>query len=156
MALRLGDLEAQVMRLDSLGDRLAGVAGLKPQELPPPRATTPGRGGATSTSMPARDLSVDEFGVAARVARPQVDQRTDQLSVLEALLIQTSASLKFLPSRCPIVDGWYSSNFGYRIDPFSGQQTYHEGIDFPAEVGTPIVAAASGKVIVADWHRAVR
>ena len=49
--------------------------------------------------------------------------------------------------RCyPILDGWYSSNFGYRIDPFTGQQSIHEGIDFPAEAGTPIVAAASGKV----------
>ena len=85
--------------------------------------------------------------------RRKIDQRTDQLSVLDALLIQNSASLKFLPSLLPIVDGWYSSNFGYRIDPFSGQQSYHEGIDFPAESGTPIVAAASGKVIHAEVHR---
>lgn len=151
MALKLGDLEAQVMRLDSLGDRLAGVAGLKPQELP--AKTVPGRGGAASTSMPARDLAVDEFATLLEGLRRKVDQRTDQLSVLEALLIQTSASQKFLPSRFPISDGWFSSNFGYRIDPFSGQSTYHEGVDFPAEHGTPIVAAASGKVITAEWHR---
>jgi murein DD-endopeptidase MepM/ murein hydrolase activator NlpD len=152
MALKLGDLEAQVMRLDSLGDRLAGVAGLKPQELPA-KGTPPGRGGATSTTMPSRDLSVDEFGALLDSLGRKVDQRTDQLSVLEALLIQTSASLKFLPSRYPISEGWYSSNFGYRIDPFSGQQSYHEGVDFPAETGTPIVAAASGKVIFADVNR---
>lgn len=152
MALKLGDLEAQVMRLDSLGDRLAGVAGLKPQELPA-KGTPPGRGGAASTTMPSRDLSVDEFGTLLDTLGRKVDQRTDQLSVLEALLIQTSANLKFLPSRYPINDGWYSSNFGYRIDPFSGQQSYHEGVDFPAEAGTPIVAAASGKVVFADVHR---
>ena len=152
MALKLGDLEAQVMRLDSLGDRLAGVAGLKPQELPA-KGTAPARGGAASTSMPSRDLSVDDFGGLLDTLGRKVDQRTDQLSVLEALLIQTSASLKFLPSRYPINEGWYSSNFGYRIDPFSGQQSYHEGVDFPAESGTPIVAAASGKVIFADLHR---
>ena len=173
MALKLGDLEAQVMRLDALGDRLAGVAGLKPQELPskglpverdgrspaPPASsildsrTVPGRGGAESTSMPARDLSVEDFAGLLDALTKQVDQRTDQLSVLESLLIQSSATLKFLPNQPPIVDGWFSSNFGYRIDPFSGQKTYHEGIDFPAEVGTPIVAAASGKVIDAEWHR---
>lgn len=173
MALKLGDLEAQVMRLDALGDRLAGVAGLKPQELPskgpaagrgnpvaaPPQdsildgRTVPGRGGAESTTMPARDLSVDDFaGLLDRLTN-KVDERTDQLSVLQSLLIQSSATLKFLPNLPPIHDGWFSSNFGYRIDPFSGQKTYHEGIDFPALVGTPILAAASGKVIHAEWHR---
>lgn len=151
MALKLGDLEAQVMRLDSLGDRLARVAGLKPQELPAKRAS-PGRGGAESTTFPARDLTIDEFSALLEALRGKIDQRTDQLSVLEALLIQNSANLRFLPSLLPVVDGWHSSNFGYRIDPFTGQQTYHEGIDFPAEVGTPVVAAASGKVIFAESH----
>ncbi len=152
MALKLGDLEAQVMRLDTLGDRLARVAGLKPQELPA-KGTSPGRGGAESATIAPRDLSVEEFSALLETLRRKIDQRTDQLSVLDALLIQNSASLKFLPSLLPIVDGWYSSNFGYRIDPFTGQQSYHEGIDFPAESGTPIVAAASGKVIHADVHR---
>ena len=152
MALKLGDLEAQVMRLDNLGDRLAGVAGLKPQELPA-KGVPPGRGGAESTTIAPRDLSVEEFAALLDDLKRKVDQRTDQLSVLDALLIQNSASLKFLPSLPPIVDGWYSSNFGYRIDPFTGQQSYHEGIDFPAEVGTPIVAAASGKVILAETQR---
>ncbi len=70
--------------------------------------------------------------------------------MLEALLVADSANRKFLPSLKPVVDGWFSSNFGYRIDPFTGQNSFHEGIDFPAEVGTPIVAAASGKVVFAD------
>jgi len=172
MALKLGDLEAQVMRLDALGDRLAGVAGLKPQELPskgpsggrhaPGTAapqdsildsrSVPGRGGAESTSMPSRDLSVDEFATLLETLTRQVDQRADQLSVLESLLIQSSATLKFLPSESPIPQGWYSSNFGFRIDPITGQKSYHEGIDFPAQTGTPILAAASGKVINAEWH----
>jgi murein DD-endopeptidase MepM/ murein hydrolase activator NlpD len=58
----------------------------------------------------------------------------------------------FLPTLLPVVDGWYSSNFGLRIDPFSGQSSFHEGIDFLAETGTPVVAAASGKVVFAGWH----
>jgi len=152
MALKLGDLEAQVMRLDGLGDRLARIAGLKPQELPA-KGAAPGRGGAESTTMPSRDVGVEEFSTLLEDLRRKVDQRADQLSVLEALLIQNSASLKFLPSLLPIIDGWHSSNFGYRIDPFTGRHAHHEGIDFPAETGTPIVAAASGKVIAAEWHR---
>jgi murein DD-endopeptidase MepM/ murein hydrolase activator NlpD len=152
MALRLGDLQARVMRLDGLGERLAKSAGLKPQELPSLLGgAAPGRGGAES-SMPSRNLTVKEFSNLVESLARQVDERSDQMSVLEALLLQDSANRKFLPSKFPIIDGWYSSNFGYRIDPFTGQNSMHEGIDFPAEVGTPIVAAASGKVIVAEWH----
>jgi murein DD-endopeptidase MepM/ murein hydrolase activator NlpD len=152
MAVRLGELQAQVMRLDGLGERLAKIAGLKPQELPSLQTgATPGRGGAES-SLPSRQLSVTDFADLVNKLSQQVEQRSDQLGVLEALLVQDSANRKFLPTFAPIVDGWYSSNFGYRIDPFNGQQSFHEGIDFPAEVGTPIVAAASGKVVSAGWH----
>ncbi|MFO1323014.1 MAG: M23 family metallopeptidase [Burkholderiales bacterium] len=154
MAMRLGELQAQMLRMETIGDRLAKTAGLKPQELPSTAfGSAPGRGGAES-SMPSRNLSVAEFGeLVDRLAR-QMDTRSDQLSVLEALLVHDSANRKFLPTLYPILDGWYSSNFGYRIDPFTGQQSMHEGIDFPAESGTPIVAAASGTVVFADWHPA--
>jgi murein DD-endopeptidase MepM/ murein hydrolase activator NlpD len=102
--------------------------------------------------VPSRQLSVDEFSALVGRLSRQVEERSDQLGVLEALLLQNSANQKFLPTLTPIVDGWYSSNFGYRIDPFTGQQSFHEGIDFPAETGTPVVAAASGKVVWAGWH----
>ena len=152
MAVRVGELQAQIMRLEGLGERLAKLAGLKPQELPSLQpGTVPGRGGAES-SLPARPLSVSEFAAIVERLGRQVDERSDQLGVLEALLVQTSARRKFLPTLAPIVDGWFSSNFGYRIDPFTGAQSFHEGIDFPAGVGTPIVAAASGKVVAAGPH----
>ncbi len=152
MALRLGELQARMLRLDGLGERLARIAGLKPQELPSFQpGEAPGRGGAES-SLPSHQLSVQEFSaLLARLAR-QVDERSDQLGVLEALLVQDSANRKFLPTLAPIVDGWFSSNFGYRIDPFTGLQSFHEGIDFPTATGTAIVAAASGKVVYAGWH----
>ena len=154
MAVKLGELQAQVLRLDGLGERLARLAGLKPQELPPPLepGVAPGRGGPAPTS--ARDLSVEEFASLLAGLSRQVEQRSDQLSVLEALLVTDSANRKFLPTLSPVEEGWFSSNFGWRIDPFTGQKSFHEGIDFPAEVGTPVVAAASGKVILAEVHPA--
>ena len=82
----------------------------------------------------------------------QVEERTDQLGVLEALLVADSANRKFMPTLSPIIDGWFSSNFGYRIDPFTGLQSFHEGIDFPADNGTPVIAAASGKVIESGYQ----
>ena len=152
MAVRLGDLQAQVMRLDGLGERLARIAGLKPQELPSFQpGQVPGSGGPHSP-LTARDLSVREFTALVDKLARDVENRSDQLGVLEALLVQSSTSRKFLPSLKPIVDGWHSSNFGSRIDPFSGQTGFHEGLDFPAPHGTPIVAAASGKVVYAGWH----
>ncbi len=152
MAIRLGELQARVLRLDGLGEHLAKAAGLKPQELPSlPAGEVPGEGGAES-SLPSRKISVQEFADLLSKLTRQVDERSDQLSVLEALLVQNSANLKFMPTLAPIINGWFSSNFGYRIDPFTGLQSFHEGIDFPANRGTEIVAAASGKVIAAGWH----
>jgi murein DD-endopeptidase MepM/ murein hydrolase activator NlpD len=139
------------MRLDGLGERLARAAGLKPQELQTLQpGTVPGRGGPAPTS--SRTLSVEEFtDLVDRLAR-DVETRSDQLSVLEALIVQGSANRSFLPSLRPVADGWYSSNFGIRIDPFTGDSAFHEGIDFPAEVGTAILAAASGKVVYSGFH----
>jgi murein DD-endopeptidase MepM/ murein hydrolase activator NlpD len=152
MAIKLGELQAQMLRLDGLGERLAQMAGLKPHELPPPvePGKAPGRGGPAPTL--GQDLSVDEFGSLLGQLSQQVEQRSDQLGVLEGLLLNTSARKKFLPTLSPIEDGWFASNFGWRIDPFTGQKAFHEGIDFPAETGTPIVAAASGKVIFAGVY----
>jgi murein DD-endopeptidase MepM/ murein hydrolase activator NlpD len=154
MAVKLGELQAQMLRLDGLGERLAKLAGLKPQELPPPfePGVTPGRGGPAPTF--ARDLSLPEFTSMLMQLGRGVNERSDQLGVLEALLVTDSANKKFLPTLEPIADGWFSSNFGWRLDPFTGQKSFHEGIDFPAEVGTEIIAAASGKVIYADVHPA--
>jgi murein DD-endopeptidase MepM/ murein hydrolase activator NlpD len=153
MAIRLGELQAKMLLLDGIGERLAKIAGLKPQELPSlSTVRSPGRGGAESTTMPSTTISVTDFTQLIDSLAKQVDVRTDQLGVLEALLVANSANRKFLPTLQPIVDGWFSSNFGYRIDPFTGQNSFHEGIDFPAEVGTPVVAAASGKVVYADVH----
>jgi len=152
MAVRLGELQAQLLQLDGLGERLAQMAGLKPKDLPPPSepGKAPGRGGPAPTL--SRDLSVDEFGSLLSELSHAVEERSDQLTVLEALLVSTSANKKFLPSLAPVDGGWLSSSFGWRIDPFSGQKSFHEGLDFPSESGTPIVAAASGKVIFADVH----
>ena len=152
MAVRLGELQAQMMRLDGLGERLARVAGLKPQELPSFQpGQVAGTGGPVS-SRPGRDLSVQEFTALVDKLARDVETRSDELGMLEALLVQTSTNRKFLPSLRPIRDGWHSSNFGQRIDPISGENSFHEGLDFPAATGTPIVAAASGKVIYAGWH----
>lgn len=150
LAVKLGEVQAHMLRLDGLGEKLAKVAGLKPQELPSATANS-GRGGAATIGAP---LSIDDFAKQLSELTRGVDVKADQLSVLEALLVEGSAQRKFLPTLPPIENINYTSNFGYRIDPFTGHQTFHEGVDFAAETGTVINAAASGKVIYADFHPA--
>ena len=150
LAVKLGEVQAHMLRLDGLGEKLAKVAGLKPQELPSATANS-GRGGAAAVGAP---LSIAEFSKQLSELSGTVDVKADQLTVLEALLVEGSAQRKFLPTLPPIENINYTSNFGYRIDPFSGHSTFHEGVDFAAETGTPINSAASGKVIYADVHPA--
>jgi murein DD-endopeptidase MepM/ murein hydrolase activator NlpD len=149
MALKVGELQGQLLRLDGLGEKLAKIAGLKPQELP---AKDGGRGGPAPTSQKAWTL--EEFSAVVQSLSKMVDARTDQLSVLEALLVQDSVNKKFLPSYAPVDAVQHTSNFGNRIDPFTGLMSFHEGIDFHGDKGTAVLAAASGKVMTAEWHPA--
>jgi len=168
MATRLGEMQARMLRLDTLGERLARSAGFKPQEFMFDQA--PGRGGAAPTvstgrngaTGPAvapgpgvaipRELSVGELGQKLDLLSRQVDDRTERLGIIESIVSLDFARRTFVPSGMPVVSGQFSSNFGWRIDPFTGRSTFHDGVDFFAETGTPIVAAASGVVTVAEYH----
>ncbi len=149
MASKLGQMQAQLLRLDTLGERLAKTAGFKPHEFMFDQA--PGRGGAVST-LPTYDLSFGDLSRQVDLLTRQMDDRTEKLGILDSLMIVDSAKKKLLPSVLPVGGGWYSSNFGWRIDPFNGVRAFHEGMDFMAEVGTPARAAAGGVVIYSDLH----
>jgi len=149
MAVKLGEMQAQLVRLDTVGERLAKLAGFKPQDLM--FGERPSRGGAVS-SLPSQDLSLSDFTEQLELLTRQVDDRSDKLGILESLFAVDSAKKKLIPTMLPVEGGWYSSNFGWRIDPFTGQRAFHEGIDVMAETGTPIYAAAGGVVIFAGRH----
>jgi murein DD-endopeptidase MepM/ murein hydrolase activator NlpD len=149
MAVKLGEMQAQLVRLDTVGERLAKLAGFKPQDLM--FGERPSRGGAVST-LPSQDLSLGDFTEQLELLTRQVDDRSDKLGILESLFTVDSAKKKLIPTMLPVEGGWYSSNFGWRIDPFTGQRAYHEGIDVMAEIGTPFFAAAGGVVIFSGTH----
>ncbi len=149
MAVKLGQMQAQLVRLDTLGERLAKLAGFKPQDLV--FSELPGRGGAIS-SLPSQDLSLGDFTQQLNSLTRQVDDRGDKLGILESLFTLDSAKKKLIPTMLPVEGGWYSSNYGWRIDPFTGQRAYHEGIDVMAEQGVTIRAAAGGVVVYSDFH----
>ena len=149
MAKRLGEMQANLLRLDTLGERLAKLAGLKGAEFQ--FSEIPGRGGAMST-VPNRDFSVSELSREVDMLTRKMDDHGDKLSALESLLTVESAKRKLVPTMLPVIGGSFNSNYGWRIDPFTGQQSHHEGIDFAGGIGTPILAAAGGVVINAEFH----
>lgn len=150
MAVKLGEMQAQLTRLDALGERLTSLAGIRPQEFRFSEA--PGLGGAQPTTLPPQNLSLAEFGEKLTVMSRNMENRTDMLGVLEAQLFELAVKKKLLPTMLPVSAPFNASGFGMRIDPFTGQHAMHEGIDFLAEQGSPIVAAAGGVVIFAGFH----
>lgn len=149
MAARLGQLQAQVFRLDALGGRLAKHFGLPEQEFNFNKK--PGQGGA-DPSQAQYQLNPQQFEQELTRFAQQLDARADSLSVLEALTLRERVKRSAFPSLQPVATGWFSSNFGWRLDPFSGKQAMHEGVDFMAEIGTPIKAAAGGVVVYSEHH----
>ena len=147
LARQLGEMQAKLTQLESLGERVSGLAGINPGEV----KTKPGRGGALITGRP---LSIDELqGTLADLDR-MTAQRTDLLTVLESRLFDQKMRNMMVPTQKPVADGNLGSNFGWRIDPITGRSALHTGLDFQADSGTPILAAAGGVVIVQEYHSA--
>jgi len=150
MAIHLGRMQAQVLRLDGLGARLAKLTGMKPQEFSFDKP--PAQGGPYLPSALHQEISLTSMEQQMRELNALLSDRSDKLVALETMLMQDKLSKKLLPSVAPIKDAWYSSNFGWRIDPFTGKNAMHEGVDYMVPEGTPINASAGGMVVYADTH----
>jgi len=148
MAVKLGEMQAQLARLDALGDRLSTAAGMREFRF----AETPGLGGASTTLLPPQNLSLGDFSDKLATLSRNVETRNDMLSVLEAQLFEQAVKKKFTPTMMPVAASYNASSFGRRIDPFTGQWAMHEGIDFLADQGSPVTAAANGIVQFAGFH----
>jgi len=149
MAARVGEMQAKLLRLDTLGERLSKLAGLDPKEFM--FEQTPARGGP-SPEQEAKPLSYVELTEQLDALGGNLDDRSDKLGVLESHLFLDYAKQQFVPTSLPVETRWFSSNFGWRIDPFTGFSTFHEGIDFMSPTGRPIRAAGAGVVVYSAKH----
>lgn len=145
LALRLGELQSQLIRLDALGERLVEVAKLDPEEFgfgqPPPR------GGGTATRNPGSSYSVPDFVAELETLSQELKDRADKLTAVQGTLVHRRLQSEVRPAGKPVKSGWISSFFGQRADPFTGQRTMHSGIDFAGRKNSEVVAVASGVVI---------
>ena len=165
MAVKLGEMQAQLIRLDTLGERLAGVAGVNVRDIAKTdrtdglsdsvsrransRSLPDGRGGPLV--MP-NSLSPAELHSALDDLARQVENKTDALALIESQLLEEQIRKMMLPTGLPVDADWNASGYGWRLDPFTGERALHEGVDFVAAIGSPIHAAAAGVVISAEVH----
>lgn len=149
MAGQVGQMQAQLQRLDALGGRLAKLTGMNPSEF---SFAKPAPQGGPLILSATDSIGVADLERELKEMTALVSDRSDKLSALQTMLMQNQLSQKLLPSGTPVKDGWYSSNFGWRVDPFNGQSAMHEGVDFVVPQGTPIYASAGGVVAYADYH----
>ncbi|UCC55331.1 MAG: M23 family metallopeptidase [Gammaproteobacteria bacterium] len=143
LTLRVGQLQAQLLRLNALGERLVSQADINSDEfnfdaLPPvggPQAAAE----LPSTRLPDFLGMLDELTV-------ELDDRTRKLTVLEHLLMDRSLRERVIPSGRPVTEGWLSSKFGKRADPFTGKPEYHKGVDFAGKEGAGVLSVGDGVV----------
>jgi murein DD-endopeptidase MepM/ murein hydrolase activator NlpD len=145
MAKRLGEMQAKIMQLESLGERVSGLAGINPADI----KTKPGQGG---TLIAQHSLTIDELQSALSDLDQLTSQRTDLMTVIESRLFEQKIKKMMVPTEQPVKEVSLGSTFGWRIDPFTGHSALHTGLDFPAEPGTPIFAAAGGVVVAQEFH----
>lgn len=143
LALRIASIQVHLMRLDALGERLVAAGKLDAEEFDFSQEPAVGgvEEGGLAESQSATDLSAD----MERLTRLLSD-REQKLALVESLLMNRQLLQEILPSGRPLKNGWMSSGFGKRTDPFTGKKTTHRGIDFAGKSGSDVVAVAAGIV----------
>jgi murein DD-endopeptidase MepM/ murein hydrolase activator NlpD len=147
MAQKVGDMQARMVRIEAMGDRVSGLAGLKPEDV----QALAKPGGAGGPFVPLTQPTLEQLNAALRDMEDTADTQADLMTLIESRLLESRLRKLMIPSTRP-VDGPVGSGFGFRADPITGRAALHTGLDFPNDVGTPIHAAAGGVVVTAEYH----
>ncbi len=144
VAMKLAELQSQVLRLNALGDRLAEEASIPDsefnfQQLPP-------SGGPMIHSKDEQPISLANLLFNIATLEETLEHEEKQLKMLESITLGHHIENTSYLSGRPITKGWLSSYFGIRKDPFSGKPAMHKGVDFAGSEDADIIATASGVV----------
>lgn len=143
ITVRTAELQARLMRLDALGERLVAIAKLDGGEFD--FSQIPAVGGPDSVDMGV-DYERPSFLADLDRLASDIEQREHQLDVLGSLLANRKIQKEAYLAGRPVEKGWMSSRFGRRTDPFTGRLAWHEGVDFAGKDGSGIVSVGSGVV----------
>jgi len=143
LAMRVAELQAKLMRLDALGERISSNAQLDLKEFD--FGQSPGLGGPVGDHT-TRLYALSELNALVDQLSARLENRQHQLEYLDEWVSQQKFASDALVQGIPVKEGYRSSEFGWRTDPFTGQPELHEGVDFSAAEGSEIKAVASGLV----------
>ncbi len=167
MAQKVGEMQAKLVKLEAMGERVAKVVNMKPEDLKPlqrpagaastavfPAATGFARLlGSGGPYLPSSSPTLQQLQGRVLALDEAADFHTDLYTLFESRLMESQLSTLTIPSEMPL-DSAHTSGFGFRADPFTGRSALHTGLDFPAEPGAVIRAAAGGIVISREVHPA--
>jgi murein DD-endopeptidase MepM/ murein hydrolase activator NlpD len=142
---RLAAMQARLLRMEALGERVAEVAQLDEGEF---RFDEPPALGGPESDVDVPQ-AVPEFLTAADTLAGQIKSREDELELLASLLASQKFHEQVALAGRPVKLGWLSSGFGRRVDPITGRMAWHGGADFAGKPGSDVVAVASGVVTFA-------
>ena len=155
MATRVGEMQARMVQLDALSDRVSGLAGVKAEELkvlqPPAGAMPSAPAAAGGPFVPLDHPTLEQLNQTLNALDIAAGQQADVFTLAESRLFEKRLTALMVPNSKP-VDVPVGSGFGFRSDPFTGRAALHTGLDFAADVGTPIQAAAGGVVVSTETH----
>ena len=143
LTLRMANLQARLLRLDALGQRLTEISDLDDGEFD--FTQEPAMGGPVVSDE--TDIEMPDFMRSLDMLTREIEDKQQQLELLDSLMAEQQIQSESFLSGRPISRGWISSPFGRRIDPFTGKLAWHHGIDFATgKTGVEVLAVASGVV----------
>lgn len=143
MALRVGQMQAQLTRLNAVGNHLAKKMKLNTQEFNFDELPAIGSAEVTGSN---ESFTQNQLLHDIQVLDDQLSLREKQLQLLDVFSANKRLSKEVRPAGLPVAKGWLSSYYGYRADPFTGKKKFHHGVDIAGKSGTSVLAAASGLV----------
>lgn len=171
---KLAEIQARMVRMDALGERITDIAGLDKGEFD--FSHTPAIGGPAELDGPVRQLA-DSLSSGLDTSTPEtsgsevsnvissdlqdlfaelearMDNREQQLDLLRLMIVDRDLKRENTISGRPIAKGWLSSHYGKRTDPFNGRKVWHLGVDFAGKEGSDVISVASGIVTRAEPYK---
>jgi murein DD-endopeptidase MepM/ murein hydrolase activator NlpD len=147
--MQVGVLQANQQRLDALSRRVAGLAGFATDDL-----HIVAEHSANTVPRAASGVhALARAGQQLLALQADLVKKTEQLTLFDLVLTKRAATLARQPTAMPIASAaQLSSTYGWRRHPLHTEPSAHEGLDFAAPLGTPILAASGGVVRTAAFQ----